>query len=156
MIAGRLAAFGIVVAAACGAAWGQARPPLDYVPKPGPEEALSAVLEAGCERSETASYVRFHCKEGEALWYFTPAGHAAHPSYLVFADHQLTYDNAIIPDRKPRSGRLGFGRGGSGIDHDAFSAWNREVFKSWMASAPRVSPRFGEREPRGKLYPLEP
>jgi hypothetical protein len=150
----RLAVLGVAAllcAMVCGAAWSQARQAA-----PSPEKALAAVIEAGCKRAEADSFIRFHCEEGQALWYFTREGRPEHPAYLVFHDRQLDHSGLIIPDGELPQGRFGFGRGDSGSDHEAFKVWNKEVLKSWTRTAPHVSPFFGKREPRGKVYPLDP
>jgi hypothetical protein len=51
---------------------------------------------------------------------------------------------------------LGFNRFGSAQERDAFMAWMREVRGDWSKSVgSQTAPKL-KREPRGKLYPLEP
>jgi hypothetical protein len=148
---GRLAALA-VIAAAGGAAWGQAPQP-DYPrPLPNYDEALAAVTEAGCERKETANHIRFVCEEGEAVWYFTRGDRQEHPGYRVLPAYRMVPNGGVASNLRRIDG---FGRFESARERDAYVAWMRVVLKDWSENAPR---RFDKpkRDPRGKLYPLEP
>jgi hypothetical protein len=78
----------------CAMAWGQAKPTYD--------DALAAVTDGGCERSETERYVRFHCQEGEALWYFTHEGRPEHAAYFVAPAYPLFFDRFTVVPSDPR------------------------------------------------------
>ena len=154
----RLAGVGLAAMAVSGAAWGQMVNPAML--RPGPEETLKAVADAGCERSETAAFVRFYCAEGEAFWYFTHEGRPEHPGYQVMSAHDSMpsgFDRFVIgpPPTKPAAqSTFGFGRGGMGANVEAYGAWTKAVYAAWQTDAANL--RRPQKRGRGKLYPLEP
>jgi hypothetical protein len=159
----RLAAVGLAAASVGGAAWGQAKPSYD--------EALTAVSNGACQRSESARYVRFYCPEGEALWYFTIEGRPEHEAYFVAPSYPVVFDRFTVvppdPRRRPddapfvSSFSSGFSRGRP-VDANsreeareraaAWSAWLNEIIGVSRADAAAMQPKRG----RGKVYPLEP
>jgi len=155
MIIRRLAVLGVAMAA-CGAAWGQAPPP-DFRLSPPYEDMLSAVAGAGCDRKETRSYIRFFCEKGQAAWYFTRAGRLEHPGYKTLPAYRVQDRDDVLDANRGLRQIDGFGRFDSAEKRDAYMAWMREVFVdlSESTSDPGIIPKF-KREPRGKLYPLEP
>jgi hypothetical protein len=145
----------VAMLAACGAAaLGQTRP--GYELSAPYEDVFRAVTEAGCERKETRSYIRFFCEEGQAFWYFTQVGRPEHPGYRALPSYWGRENGAGTASRALRQIN-GFGRFDSAEKRDAYLAWMREVSADSAKSAtdPGLIPKF-KREPRGKLYPLEP
>ena len=148
MSVGRLAAVGVAVGLACGAAWGQA-PGID-LPKPAYDEAFAAVSDAGCARTETATFIRFVCEEGKggAVWYFTRA-ESKHPLYRALPAEKLM-QTGRVPEIHNSV------RFDSAEERDAYLAWSREMIVDWSQSMPIRRPAPAKRDRRGKLYPLEP
>ena len=154
MISIRLAAATVAILAACGAA--QAQRPPGYELSAPYEDMFRAVTDAGCERKETGSFIRFFCEKGDAVWYFTQAGRVEHPGYRVLPVFRWGRDDNWAANRALRQIN-GFGRFDSAEKRDAYMAWMRQVVADQSESTrdTAIIPQF-KREPRGKLYPLEP
>lgn len=132
--------MGLALAAAGGAAWAQKAPP-KY------DDALKAVSNANCERSETERYVQFTCKQQEAIWYFTREGRPEHPAYRVMPDYKVVPPRGTLPmDGKPFSwaprviGQI------DTTDREAFDKWMLAVFRDWSQSVPAVWPDPAEKQ----------
>ncbi|HEX5007979.1 MAG TPA: hypothetical protein VFV70_12750 [Hyphomonadaceae bacterium] len=163
----RLAGVGLAAVLLGGAAWGQA------VPRPSYQEALTAVTEGGCERTEAERYIRYYCGQSEALFYFTHEGRPEHEAYFVAPAYPVVFDRFTVvppdlrrsPDDAPFVSNFssGFGRGrpvGATSREEsrermaAWSAWQREIIEVSRADAERMQARV--KRDRGRLYPLEP
>lgn len=151
MIRTGFAALALAAASLHGSALGQEKTP---PPRPTYEEAFAAVTGGGCERKDAENHIRFHCAEGRSLWYFTLEGRPEHPTYHVRQDYIFKFNGIANPNPNWVQSSPGFGRGGRGIDLEAFNIWTREINKVWREEALRAAP--APRRGEGKLYPLEP
>jgi hypothetical protein len=152
----KLVVAGAAAWLAGGVAWGQTKP--DY------DEALTAVVDGGCERTETERYIRFFCEEGQAFWYFTHDGTPEHEAYFVAPAYPVLFKpfTVLPPDKQdvPIVSHFGRGRpaGANGREEarermKAWQVWQREVLEASRKDAENMPP---PRRDRGKLYPLEP
>jgi hypothetical protein len=137
------AAVAAAVVSAWAPAWGQQSPPA-Y------EEALAAVSEGRCERAETDRHIRFYCEEGEALWYFTPERHTAHPTYFVAPGRTISTKAPIVGGTKGRFAS----EEASQEWRAARVAWMRDIFAVWRADAQRLQP--APKRDGGRFYLLDP
>ena len=156
MMIRKLVLAGAAAWLASGAAWGQERPSYD--------EALTAVVDGGCERTEAERYVRFFCEEGEAFWYFTHEGTPEHEAYFVAPAYPLVVDrfSALPRDKQDVPVITNFGRGRPAGANDREEARERmKAWQAWQREVVEVSRKDVENMPppkrdRRKLYPLQP
>ena len=140
----RLAALGLAAIVVCGRAQAQTPSP-DFQPLAPPyEEMLGAVAEAGCERSETSSFIRFFCEEGRAVWYFSQAGRLKHPDYRVLPAYRARGPADIAATNRALQQIKGVTWFDSAEELDAFMVWMREVIadSSEIARSAGPVPRF--------------
>ena len=138
----RLAGAGLAAVVICGAAWGQ-------TPKPTYEDALTAVTEGGCKRTEAERYIRYYCEQSEALFYFTHEGRPEHTGYFIGPAYGFErnlspmvggYDGRGVASREAALERI-----------KVYHEWTREMIAVWQEDARRMKGDSGLR-----LYPLEP